>query len=255
MFYNIFLSGKTMPLGKMPMVIVAHSMGGLVVREALNKLSGREGENRVVRLITIASPLGGHPAASMASQGPVVIPSWRDVDPKSDFMQRLRRRKLPASLENHLIYAFGNEQMVKLGENSDGVVPLSSQLNREAQEESTNQYGFDDTHTGILANPDAIDRVLSIVEKVRAPFPDDHMAALMAGGYAVPLVGDYSPMGTYCIRHIGRWLDALASDRLKPIDEYQEHFVNVCRGKTSAQTPVEKDWLRFVAEYPQRIGL
>jgi len=46
MFYNIFLSGKTVTLGNMPMIIVAHSMGGLVARDALNRQSGKEGETK-----------------------------------------------------------------------------------------------------------------------------------------------------------------------------------------------------------------
>ncbi len=255
MFYKIFLSGKTIALGRMEMVIVAHSMGGLVVREALNRLSGSDRENRTARLITLASPLGGHPAAAMASKGPVVIPSWRDVDPESSFMRNLRRQKLPTDLEYHLFYAFGNEQTIRLGENSDGVVPLSSQLCREAQEESTIQFGFNATHTGILVDPEVIGRVLSIIESVRAPFPEEHMTELFKGGYEVPLVGDYSPIGRYCIRHIGRWLEALESGRISPIDELQEHFLKVIHGSASANTPVEKDWLQFIKEYPQRTGL
>ncbi|EKD39138.1 MAG: hypothetical protein ACD_75C00500G0001 [uncultured bacterium] len=101
-------------------------------------------------------------------------------------MHKLRRKKLPAGLEYHLIYAFGNEKMVKLGENSDGVVPLSSQLCSEAQNESTAQYGFNDSHTGILQNPEAIKRVLAVIETVKAPFPDDHMNELVKGGFRRP---------------------------------------------------------------------
>jgi len=33
-FYNIFLSGKVIPLYQTPTVIVAHSMGGVIVRDA-----------------------------------------------------------------------------------------------------------------------------------------------------------------------------------------------------------------------------
>jgi len=236
-------------------VIVAHSMGGLVVREALNHLGERQGENRVARLVTLASPLGGHPAAAMAGQGPVVIPSWRDVDPNSEFMRELRRHKLPTGMEYHLLYAFGNEKTLKLGENSDGVVPLASQLSREAQEESTVQLGINDTHTGILANPEAIERVLRVISSVRSPFPEEHLAELQKGGYDLPLVGDYSPIGRYCIRHIGHWLEALAAGRLAPFDDQHRHFLKVVRGESEADTPVAKDWLRFIKEYPQRPGL
>lgn len=255
MFYNIFLSGKTMALGNMPMVIVAHSMGGLVVRDALNRQSGRETETKVADLITIASPLGGHPAAAMAAQAPVVIPSWRDVDPGSDFMRGLRRQRLPVDLQYHLIYAFGNETTVKLGENSDGVVPLSSQLCSAAQNESTSQFGFNDTHTGILNNPEAIGRVLASIETVKAPFPDDHMSELLKGGYKVTFDEDYPPIGKYCIVNVGHWLDALATGRIAPLDAMQTHFVRVCQGIESPENPVEKAWLRFIEEYPRRDNL
>ncbi len=252
LFYKIFLSGKTMPLGEMPMVIVAHSMGGLVVRDAMNRLSGKKVENRVARLVTIASPLGGHPAAAMSSQGPIVLPSWRDVDPDSDFLRGMWRKKLPEGLEYHLIYAYGNEKTVKLGENSDGVVPLSSQLCSRAQDESTAQYGFNDTHTGILGNPEAIKRLVGIIETVKAPFPEDHMREFMKGGYDVVLGDGYDAWGKYAIRNFGHWLDALAAGSISPTEDYHHHFLQVCRGEEAPDTPIEKTWLRFVKEYPER---
>ena len=252
MFHKIFLSGKTFSLGPMEMVIVAHSMGGLVVREAFNRVQGEEGENRVGRLVTLASPLGGHPAAAKAAQGPLVIPSWRDVDPASPFMRDLRRRKLPTELEYHLLYAFGNEATVKLGENSDGVVPLSSQLNRAAQEESTVQFGCNDTHTGILVNPEAVERVMEVIASASSPFPEDHLQELFKGGYDLPLVGDYSPLGRYCIRFVGHWLEALAAGCIAPLDDQQKRFQKVVHGEAPADSPVEKAWLRFIEEYPVR---
>ena len=61
MFYRLFLSGSVIPLEDMPMAIVAHSMGGLVVRDALSRCTGSKRETRVSKLVTIASPLAGHP--------------------------------------------------------------------------------------------------------------------------------------------------------------------------------------------------
>jgi pimeloyl-ACP methyl ester carboxylesterase len=256
MFYKIFLSGKTIPLDEgMPMIIVAHSMGGLVVRDALNRYTGKKEENSTKLLITIASPLAGHPAARHSSQGPVVLPSWRDVAPESGFMKLLRRKTLPKDLRYHLIYAYGNTSSVKLGENSDGVVPLSSQLSSEAQDESTMQYGFNDSHTGILQNPQAIQRILKLIEEVRSPYPDDHLRELKKGGYKVDLGDDYPPVGKFCIQMVGRWMDALASGAIAPIHPFQAHFVQVFRGEQSPDNPVEQAWARFIKEYPDRSGL
>lgn len=255
MFYNIFLAGKVIPLEKTPMVIVAHSMGGLVVRDAMNRCTGREGETLVKRLITIASPMAGHPNARLAANGPVAIPSWRDLAPESEFMGRLRRKPLPKGLEYHLIYAYGNSSSIKLGENSDGVVPLSSQLSDAAQSEASVQFGFNDSHVGILKNRDAIQRIVKIIEEVRPLFPEDHLREILKGGYRVELGDDYSSLEKYSIQIYGRWMDALASGIIAPFHPAQVHFIQVCRGEKSPENPTETAWLKFIKEYPDRSGL
>ena len=255
MFYTIFLSGKVIPLGDTPMVIVAHSMGGLVVRDAMNRYTGREGEAKTRRLVTIASPMAGHPDARLGATGPVVIPSWRDLAPESDFMRRLRRKPLPNGLEYHLIYAYGNSRSIKLGENSDGVVPLSSQLCSEAQSEATAQLGFNDTHVGILKNPDAIRRIVKIIDEVRPLFPEDHLKEILKGGYRVELGKDYTPLEKYFIRTFGHWMDALASGIVSPFHPAQVHFVQVCRGEKSPEITIEAAWLKFNKDYPDRTSL
>lgn len=251
-FYEFFLSGKVIPVDDMPMVIVAHSMGGLIVRDAMNRCTGSEGEAKVKKLITLSSPMGGYPDAKMATRAPIVIPSWRDISPESDFIKNLYRMDLPVDLEYHLLYAYGNASVVKLRENSDGVVPLSSQLCIEAQDEATAQFGFNETHAGILSNPDAVERIIKIIGQVKAPFPEDHMREYLKGGYDVELGEEYSPIGAYRIRTIGQWMDALASGAIAPMNPEQEHFVQVCRGDASPDNDYEQDWLRFVKEYPNR---
>lgn len=250
MFYNIFLSGKVIPLEDMPVIIVAHSMGGVVVRDALNRFTGREGEARVKRFITIASPMAGHPAAELGTRGPVAIPSWHDMAPSSDFIRHLRRKQLPAGLEYHLIYAYGNSSSIKLGENSDGVVPLSSQLCSEAQSEATAQFGFNDTHEGILKNRDAIQRIVKIISEVKPLFPEEHIREFLKGGYDLEPGNDYSPIEGYMIRKLGHWMNALASGTIAPIHPAHEHFIQVCRGEKSPGNPAETAWLKFVGERP-----
>jgi hypothetical protein len=49
-------------------------------------------------------------------------------------------------------------------ESSDGVIALSSQLRREAQDEAARVIGFDQTHTGVLSEPQMLDTVLEIIE-------------------------------------------------------------------------------------------
>lgn len=255
MFYKLFLSGRVIPLGDMPLVIVAHSMGGLVVREAFNRRQENSGENRVARLITIASPLGGVPGARHAEGAPVVVPSWRNLSPDSDYVSGLYRRPLPDSLEYHLLFAYGDERSVRFGANSDGVIPLSSQLAGGAQHEATAQAGFDATHTGVLDDGLAIREIIRIVSEVRAPFPDDFIAMLMRGGFQVPLDARYSARERHYIRSIGVFMDAMASGRLQPIHPAQQQFVRVARGEAAPGSDVETAWLKFVADYPDRSAL
>ena len=168
-FYSLFLSGKVVRTGEAPLVIVAHSMGGLIVRDALNRCTGAAGENKVARLVTIASPMGGLATAGGAADGVLVIRSWRDLDPDSPFIAALHRRPLPSGLAYFLVFAYANNQKVKVGENSDGVVSIASQLDRAAQAEATAQFGFNETHTGVLRDSEAIGRVLAVVGEVRPP--------------------------------------------------------------------------------------
>jgi hypothetical protein len=74
LFHDIFLSGTVIPQNEMPVVVVAHSMGGLVVREALNRCAPAGCGNRVARFITIASPFGGEPAARLGVRHASIVP-------------------------------------------------------------------------------------------------------------------------------------------------------------------------------------
>jgi alpha-beta hydrolase superfamily lysophospholipase len=68
LLYQIFLSGKVYKSGGMPMIVSAHSMGGLIVREAINRYKGRQHENQVHLLITMVTPFGGHAAAALGEK-------------------------------------------------------------------------------------------------------------------------------------------------------------------------------------------
>ncbi|MDX2110741.1 MAG: DUF413 domain-containing protein [Verrucomicrobiota bacterium] len=240
MFYRLFLSGKVIPLEEMPVIIVAHSMGGVIVRDALNRCTGSRTETSVRKLVTIASPLGGHPGARSAKHAPVVIPSWRDMNPDSPFIRQLHRRALPKTLEYHLFYTLGLE-----GDDSDGVVPVSSQLVPAAQDEAYKQFGLTATHVGVLSEPVAIERILQVIEQVRSPIPEDHLLELLKGGYTTELGEDFTPLETYFIRNNGYYMDALVAGRLQPFHPSQNHFLAACRGECEPTLPVETAWIKF----------
>ena len=253
-FYNIFLSGKAVPASRTPMFVVAHSMGGLVVREALNKYRGTENENRVDMFISIATPFGGHPGAAIGeTRGPLVLPSWRDLNPEGPFIKRLYRKPLPSHVSHHLLYAYGNPETLKFGENSDGVVPLFSQLHPIAQRQATEQFGLNTSHTGVLKDEDAIRHIVQSIDGVRSDdYPKSHINALIAGGFDVDLDATYTDREKYFIRTMGKYMSLLANGTLGTLeDPVLEHFVQVALGRAKARTDAETAWIKFSRDYPQ----
>jgi len=148
--------------------LVAHSMGGLVSRSYLQECTKKKACGYLKTFTSIASPFGGVKSAAMGVEyAPAVIPSWLDLQPTSEFLSSLFTGSLPASVEHYLLFAYHKDLSVNdllSIESSDGVIELSSQLRREAQDEATRVIGFDQTHTGILSDPQMLDTVLKIIE-------------------------------------------------------------------------------------------
>lgn len=254
LFYDVFLSGKIVRQEGMPMIIVAHSMGGLVVREAMNKYSDISGENKVELFISIATPFGGHPAAATGEKhGLIVLPAWRDVNPNNKFIRQLYRKPLPDFVDHHLIYAYHNPDVVKMSENSDGVVPLSSQLHTPAQTQSSKQFGFNSNHTTILEDDELITYILDRFKGVKNVFPENHLQYCFMGGYDIELSDEYSPIDKYIIHNYGKYWNAVGNGTLPPFYEEQEQFVRVVRGEEPAESEILKGWLRFMREYPEYV--
>lgn len=247
-FYRLFISGDVIPLGNMPLIVIAHSMGGLVVREALNQYKGLAVENRVELFISIASPLGGHAAAASGEEhAPFVLPAWRDLNPANPFIQELYRKPLPEFVSHHLLYAFGNSQGMKFGENSDGVVALASQLHRPAQEASTLQRGFNSGHTSVLTDPAAIEHIVSAIESINNPIPKPHLSLLKKGGFELAPTETYTPLASFIIRKNGHYLVALANGVIKPINPWQKQLLHGLATPGAHQNQLAKDlaqWLR-----------
>jgi len=252
LFYQIYFSGAVYQSDGMPLIVVAHSMGGLIVREAINKYEGDPGENRLELLITMASPFHGHPAAASGEKhGLIVLPSWRDLNPTSAFIAGLFRKPLPPFVHHELIYAFQSPGGIKLGENSDGVVPLSSQLDPRAQGQAGGQFGFDSTHTGLLESDEVAERILALMDTVENRFPESHLRVLRQGGYDVVLDSDYDPLAAYLIHANGKYLMALSDGSLTPFNPDQVTFVAIARGQRPPRNEVEKSWIKFIDEHPE----
>ena len=142
-----------------PVCLVAHSMGGLVAREALNVQAENDPRRSVARLVTLASPFDGVPfAATGVRLSPGVVPAWRDLSPGSPFLRDLFRGG-EMRIPHDLIFAFHEDA------GDDQVVAIRSQLRAEAQAGAESIRGFEATHAGVLEHADAIAHVHTALDR------------------------------------------------------------------------------------------
>ena len=131
--------------------VVAHSMGGLVTRAFVKKYVELNPENlkNLGLVVTVNSPMAGIASAtSGVNFSPIVVPSWRDISPDSEFLQNINKWNWPVEIPYHLVISYLE------GESGDGVVPLKSQAQWKLQSEANRIYVFNDEHTKIIDNKD-----------------------------------------------------------------------------------------------------
>jgi PGAP1-like protein. len=141
-------------------IVIAHSMGGLVARGFVFHHAESRGAE-IPLFVTLATPWNGHAAAQIGvDRAPAVVRSWLDMAPGSPFLTDLfqverdggaERRSLPDGVDYRLIFAF-RRNSASFGVSSDQVVSVASQMRWEAQEDARRVYGFDETHAGILVS-------------------------------------------------------------------------------------------------------
>lgn len=142
--------------------IVAHSMGGLVVRRFV--LNHGAQFPQLGEFVSISTPWGGESAAAAGvKHSPAVVPSWRDVQPDGAFLASLFERPLPTVPGYTLLFSHRGGYSL-LRPNTDGVVSLASQLRPEAQREARLVMGFDEDHVSILSAREAIDQVGRVLD-------------------------------------------------------------------------------------------
>lgn len=136
------------------LAIVAHSMGGLVSRSAINHLSQQQQDDFLQTFVTLSTPWMGHDMAQKGVEySPLIIPCWYDMAPGSPFLQQLFTTPLSDNLPHCLLFSYHGENSMFATENSDGVIALKSQLRSEAQTAATTIRGFNLNHTEILHDP------------------------------------------------------------------------------------------------------
>jgi pimeloyl-ACP methyl ester carboxylesterase len=147
------------------MHIVAHSMGGLLIREYLAECSRARACDYVDKVVSIATPYGGIENMSLyLDLATVVMPVWRNLLPNGPFLGNLFKEPLPPSASLHIAFAYVSDRS-PTGKPGDGVVSLKTQLRIDAQREATSMRGFHEDHVSVLACKELQD----YMNKVLAP--------------------------------------------------------------------------------------
>lgn len=145
------------------MHVVAHSMGGLVSRGALNLCVQNGTCDYLQSYTTLSTPWNGVAAAASGLKwSPSVIPVWKDLAPESEFVTTLFETPLPEDLPHFLLFGFHQDSFLSSG-SSDGVIQLSSQLRDVAQQQATTIRGYNEGHLSILDSDTVIDSVNAIL--------------------------------------------------------------------------------------------
>jgi uncharacterized alpha/beta hydrolase family protein len=153
-----------------PVVLVAHSMGGLVARAALEMYGAERRSDYISMFISLNTPYGGVQSARAAVNNPVSAPSWLDIAPSSDFiLQYVHNGNIPKHISFYLIFAYGNEGITR--ECSDGSISLQSQLEPHVQSQARSVFGFEETHGGVLRNRDVSDRINALLNSIGPAAP------------------------------------------------------------------------------------
>jgi hypothetical protein len=131
--------------------VVAHSMGGLVARGAIQRAANLAKTNFVAHFISISTPWDGHEAAKMGVKHMnYPVPSWQDMVPGSAYFKEILSKPLPVGTRYDLIFSYKSSGGFGLPDENDGVVSLQSQLVPQVQEEAASVFGLHEEHKAIL---------------------------------------------------------------------------------------------------------
>jgi len=149
-------------------LLVAHSMGGLVATAAVERYNDAGAHDYLKLFLTIASPLGGMSSAKLGVEyAPTVMPCWEDLAPGSRFLNTLYYTNEP-TVPYVLFFAYRRSGITS--PSGDGTVPLTSQLRPEAQARAGHRLiGIDAGHVVVLSNPETLKELNRLLLEYGAP--------------------------------------------------------------------------------------
>ncbi len=145
------------------MVVVAHSMGGLVSRAFILKNAVEDEQTYIFKFISISTPWGGvNTAALGVKKSPIVVPNWIDVEPQSQFIESLYAHELPERIKFYLMFGVRGECSRMMG-NNDGTIEIASELDYRAQRDAERIFGYNEDHDSVLTSPEVLARFKALM--------------------------------------------------------------------------------------------
>ncbi|MRR17141.1 MAG: hypothetical protein EG826_11860 [Deltaproteobacteria bacterium] len=146
--------------------IVAHSMGGLVSRSAI--IENNAFTDSIKLFVSISTPWGGEARAKTGVEtSPAVIPSWKDMDPNSEFIKRIFATKIDPAIRYYLFFGHkGGGSLFR--QNNDNTVTLESMLDSRAQADALKVTGLNEDHVSILSSPEMMTHFKAVLAAVEA---------------------------------------------------------------------------------------
>lgn len=142
------------------MAVVAHSMGGLVSRGAIQRVVKQAGTNFIPEFFTVSTPWGGAEAAESAVKHlKYPVPSWRDMAPGSEYLQEILSQPLPPGTRHDLMFSFQRSGRIGLPPENDGVVGVASELFETVQAQAATVFGLPLGHMEIPNSPITLRRL------------------------------------------------------------------------------------------------
>ncbi len=149
------------------LIVVAHSMGGLVARDLVDRLAAA-GQIAVPLFVSISTPWQGHPGAAMGVEhSPVILPCWYDMSPGSPFLAAMWPQPIPPGTAYYLLFGHRGGRAMMTEGNTDGTLPLASMLDLGMQEAAIKVFGFNETHSGILQSDEVAARLNHILTTIK----------------------------------------------------------------------------------------
>jgi len=146
-----------------PVSIVAHSMGGLVARSSVEHLQASVRQSIVASLVTVSTPWQGHPAARYGvHHAPVVLPSWHDMLPGSEFLQTLDSAQI--DLAHLLIYGEKSRKKFYLPRRNDGTIGVPSATHEPIMNRAESVLRFELGHSEIIRSTDVRKQIMQFLD-------------------------------------------------------------------------------------------